>query len=136
MVGRRLAPLTVTVREGVITYPVYRLPLGEFSVDAEGSIDLVRNTIDVVTWLPFGALTDEAAGRLKINSGIGGALGQVLNLESLTMVPFRTSGSLDRPGTQVDVELMLKRLPGRLDPRDAPETIGNILRDVIKRDKK
>ncbi|MFN0132355.1 MAG: hypothetical protein ACKVW3_07490 [Phycisphaerales bacterium] len=106
-VGRRLDPLTVTFKDGVATYARYKLKLGEFTVDTQGTVDLVNRNLDIVTFLPFGALTDEAAGSL--NTGLGRMLGGLVPaLEQATMVPFRTKGSFDSPATAPDMDLFFK----------------------------
>ncbi|MBL9031550.1 MAG: hypothetical protein JNM80_07555 [Phycisphaerae bacterium] len=106
-VGRRLDPLTVTFKDGVATYARYKLKLGEFTVDTQGTVDLVNRNLDIVTFLPFGALTDEAAG--AFNTGLGRLLGGLVPaLEQATMVPFRTKGSFDSPATSPDMDLFFK----------------------------
>src|SRR5690606_25621403 len=58
MVGRKLEPLVLTMESGVIRYSRYQIPLGEFNLEASGTIDLPGERLDVVTWIPIGALTD------------------------------------------------------------------------------
>ncbi len=115
-IGQRLDPLTVTLTNGVATYPRYRLPLGEFSIETEGSVDLAARKVDVVTWVPLGSLTDQAAGLFKANTGLGGLVGQVPVLDAASMVPFRTRGSLDDPKTSADLELFAKNILKQVDP--------------------
>src|SRR5690606_38259474 len=91
MVGRRLDPLVLQMTDGVIKYDRYTIPLGEFNLQASGTIDLPDQRLDVVTWIPIGALTDEAAG--MFNTGLGSLLGRAVpEFERLTMVPWRTRG--------------------------------------------
>ncbi|MFO0857454.1 MAG: hypothetical protein U0640_08895 [Phycisphaerales bacterium] len=118
-VGTRLEPLTITVTNGVASYPKWRVPLGEFTMETEGTVDLVNRRVDVVTWIPLGALADEAAG--IFNTGAGGKLNQILGdavpvLDAASMLPFRTKGSMDDPETGADLELFGKTFVKNLRP--------------------
>jgi hypothetical protein len=107
--GRRLEPLVVRITNGVARYEPYTIPLGEFNVRSEGSVDLVQRRLDVVTWIPFGALSDEAAGAFSLD--LGKAVGGLLPpLERLSMVPFRTRGPLASPTTGPDMEMFVKQM--------------------------
>lgn len=117
--GQRLEPLTITVTNGVASYPKWRVPLGEFTMETEGTVDLVNRRVDVVTWIPLGALADEAAG--IFNTGAGGKLNQILGdavpvLDAASMLPFRTKGSMDDPETGADLELFGKTFVKNLRP--------------------
>lgn len=116
VVGQRLDPLTVTITKGVANYPRYKLPLGEFAIESEGTVDLTSRSVDVVTWVPLGSLTDQAAGIFKSNTGIGGLLNEVPILDAATMVPFRTKGSFDDPKTGADLELFGRNLLQNVNP--------------------
>lgn len=107
-VGRRLEPLTVDITNGVVQYQRFQIPLGEFNVGTEGSYDLVTKRIDFITWIPAGALADEAAG--LFNTGLGGILGgSIKPIERLTMLPWRTTGTAGGSvSTKPDLELFLK----------------------------
>lgn len=106
-VGRKLAPLDIKVRSGVISYDRYTLPLGEFTVQTQGTVDLVNRRIDFVTFIPLGALTDEAAG--MFSTGLGRLLGgAVPMIEQATMIPWRTRGPMDNPTTTPEVGLFLQ----------------------------
>lgn len=133
--GTRLDPLTITVTEGVATYPKWRVPLGEFTLETEGTVDLVNRKVDVVTWIPLGALADEAAG--IFNSGAGGKLNQILGdavpvLDAASMLPFRTKGSMDDPDTGPDLELFGKTFVKSLRP---DKLIEKGLGDLFKKKK-
>ncbi|HLP85278.1 MAG TPA: hypothetical protein VK157_13095, partial [Phycisphaerales bacterium] len=117
-----LEPLSVTVTDGVATYPKWRVPLGEFTIESEGTVDLVNRQVDVVTWVPLGALTDRAAG--MFNTGLGSALGKA-GLDSVSMLPFRTRGSLDKPNTNADLELFAKQTIKNVNP-------GNLIDGLLK----
>ncbi|MBX3375961.1 MAG: hypothetical protein KF678_03035 [Phycisphaeraceae bacterium] len=106
MVGRRLQPLTLSIKDGVLTYARWKVPLGDFTFDTRGTVDLVNRRLDIVTYIPFGALTDEAAG--AFNTGLGRLLtGAVPFIEQATMVPFRTRGGFADAKTEPDIELFL-----------------------------
>lgn len=106
--GRRLKPLQVNITDGVVQYQRFQLPIGEFNVDTEGSYDLVTKRVDFITWIPAGALADEAAG--LFNTGLGGLLGGAVNpIEKLTMLPWRTSGTAGGSlSTKPDLQLFIK----------------------------
>lgn len=128
-VGQRLEPFTVAVRDGVATYERFTVPLGEFSFATEGTVDLVNRRLDVVTLIPFGALSDEAANSL--NAGLGRLLGGLPGVERATMVPFRTSGSFDQPETRPDMDLFARQLGRTLLRPD--NSGGGPLRDLLDR---
>jgi len=131
--GRRLDPLTLTIRNGVIDYPRWKVPVGEFNLDARGTVDLVNRRMDLVTYIPFGALTDEAAG--KLNTGLGRLIsGAVPLLEQATMIPFHTTGSFDDPKTEPDLQLYVKEAGRTLLRPD--RLIKEGIQDIFKRDKK
>lgn len=130
-VGRRLQPLDVSMRAGVVEYSKWVIPLGEFKLETQGKVDLAKGEIDVVTSIPFGALTDEIAGSL--NTGLGSALGRnVPLLESLTMVPFRTRGPLAKPSTGPDLKLLGERTLEKLNPIDAIKDGAGRLQDLLR----
>ncbi len=123
---QRLKPLTITCVNGVLSYPRWTFPVGEFNFELEGlAINLPGERIDVVTWVPFGQVADDAG---KLFSAIPGAsaVGGVLN--QATMVPFRTSGPLKSPSTKPDLELAGKGLLKSV----SPERVVDILRDVLQ----
>jgi hypothetical protein len=121
VVGRRLQPFVVHMKDGVLAYDRFRLALGEFEIETRGTVDLVNRRIDVVTYAPFFALTDEAAGHLSTN--LAGRLGRVLpgGIDRATLVPIRTRGDLGSPKTEIDLELFFRefgenllRAPGNI----------------------
>lgn len=124
-IGRHMDPFEVTFKNGVGSYDKVLIPLGEFRVGTSGTFDLVNRQMDVVTYIPFGALTDEAAG--KLNSGLGKFLnGIVPKIEEATMVPFRTRGSFDSPKTEPDVSEFGKNFIKTLRP-------DQIIKDIFKK---
>gem|GEM_PF-4254277 len=135
-VGRNLEPLTLTAESGVISYERYALPLGEFTIDSEGSVDLVNNRINVVTWIPLGALSDEAAG--KLNTGLGSSIGVLSpDLERLTMIPFRVRGPSDNPGVEIDFDLLARSVVDQLRPDKVIEKgLNDLLGDLLRKQQK
>lgn len=130
--GRRLDPLDLKIRSGIVTYDKWSVPFGEFNVQTEGTVDLVQKRVDVVTWVPFGALSDQTSR--AFTSGLGGFLGKVTPvLNALTLVPFRTKGPLDKPTTSPDFELAGKSLLNSLKPEDLiKKGLGDLLKDKLK----
>ncbi len=130
-VGRRLQPLRVRITEGVVTYDRFALPLGEFNIDTEGTYDLVTKRVDFLTWIPAGALADEAAG--LFNTGLGGLLGgSVKPIETLTMLPWRTSGTAGgKLETKPDLQLFVKTTGQNLI-KEPGKLIEKGLGDILK----
>jgi len=94
-----------------------------------GDIRLEPQHIDVITWVPFGALSDRALGQL--NLGIGGALNKITPgaVDALTKIPFRTRGPSNNPTTNVDAELVANNLVNQIKPEKVIDSIlGNILK--------
>jgi hypothetical protein len=123
--GQRLEPLTINIKNGVATYKRWPVPIGEFKVETEGTVDLVGRNIDVVTWVPFGALADDAIRNIRGVGAIGGAV-----IEATTMVPFRTKGALDKPATHLDAELFAKTAIKQLSP---DKLIKQGINDLLKK---
>ncbi|MBX3318171.1 MAG: hypothetical protein KF902_15040 [Phycisphaeraceae bacterium] len=130
-VGRRLQPLRVKITNGVVSYDRFVVPLGEFNIDTEGTYDLVTKRVDFLTWIPAGALADEAAG--LFNTGLGGLLGgSVKPIERLTMLPWRTSGTVGgKLDTKPDLQLFLKTTGQNLI-KEPGKLIEGGLQDLLK----
>lgn len=129
-VGRRLEPITLRAANGVVSYDRVNIPLGEFTIATSGSVDLAAKRLDVLTFIPFGALTDEAAG--LFNTDLGKVLGGALpTIEQATMVPFRTTGSFAEPETRPDMELFAREFGRSLLRPD--QIIGGGLEDLLKK---
>ena len=144
-VGKRLDPLEVIVKDGIASYKTWRVPVGQFTFETEGFVNLSTRSvtqatpygdirlepqhIDVITWIPFGALSDRALGQL--NLGIGGALNKFTPgaVDALTKIPFRTRGPSNNPSTQPDAELIAKNLVNQIKPE---KVIDNILGNILK----
>jgi hypothetical protein len=129
-IGKKLDPLVVNFQGGVATYERYTLPVGEFKFESEGKIDLVSNTIDAYTYVPFAALTDEAG------SAFTGAINKIPGLgetiQALTLMPFHTTGSLNSPQTKPDVEKFAKEFIKKLNPDDLIKKGVDLFKDKIK----
>jgi len=127
MIGGKIEPFVVNMHNGVLSYDRFRLPLGEFTLETKGSVDLVNRRMDLVTYVPFFALTDEVAGRLS--TGLGGVAGALPGgIDRATLVPLRTSGPLDNPRTDVDMQLFVQEFGGNL-----LQTPGRIIDDTIRK---
>lgn len=134
LVGQKLNPLDVTVRDGVMSYPRYKLPLGEFTIETEGSVNLANRTMDVVTYVPAGAVADETIGLFRITNKLGEILGPASpNLDRLVMLPFRTKGSLDGASTSPDLELFAKETIKTINPVNIIEEGAGRLGDIFKK---
>jgi hypothetical protein len=133
-VGRRLEPFVVNLKDGVATYDKFTLPIGEFKFETRGTVDLVDRKIDIITYVPFFAVTDEVAGAL--NSGLGQLLSGVMPgaIDRATMIPIRTRGAMDNPKVEPDIQLFFKengenlvKAPGKI----LEDGIGKELKKVI-----
>ena len=127
-VGRRIAPFEVRMTNGLVEYPPFTLPLGDFSIESEGEVDLVKQTMDVVVWLPTGALSDEASG--SFNTGLGRAMGRTFpGFGSATTVPWRVTGPLASPTIRPAPRLLIERRGDELlGPLLRP---GQTLQDIL-----
>jgi|GEM_PF-4793718 len=122
LMGQRLQPLQLAIRNGVITYQKWTLPLGQFNIQTEGVVDLVAQRVDVVTWIPFGALSSAAAGALGATAMAG--------LDDSFQVPYRTLGPLSSPRTGPDSELLAKQL---LNNKSLEKVIEKGLGELFKK---
>lgn len=124
-VGNRLEPMSITITNGIAEYAPWTLPLGEFKLATEGKVDLVQKKVDVLTWIPLGALSEETA-KLVSKANIGGALGDLLGgkkdqdkkKNDGLMIPFRTKGSFGKTKTEPDFELLAKKAVDQVKPDD------------------
>ena len=114
-IGRRISPFDVTITSGVARFDDIEVPLGEFTCRSSGSIDIVKDIVDVLVWVPATQVTDEAFG--PINVGMGGVVNRVLPREITNemMIPFRVQGPISSPGKpEADPGLFLSRFGSRL----------------------
>lgn len=124
-VGNKLEPMSITITNGVAEYAPWALPLGEFKLATEGKVDLVQKKVDVLTWIPLGALSEETA-KLVSKANLGGALGDILGGKKEQdkkkndglMIPFRTKGSFGKTKTEPDLELLAKQAIDNAKPED------------------
>lgn len=126
-IGRRLQPLNVFIDSGVANYEDWELPIGEFNLKSRGTINLVEKTVDVITYIPAGALTGEVVGVF------GGAIGKIPGVGQIitdaTMLPFRTRGTFEKQKTEPDLELFAKEFVGQIRP---DRIIEKGLQDLLK----
>lgn len=134
VVGRKIEPFTVKANKGVLTYERFKFPLGEFTVETRGTVDLVSRRVDLVTYVPLLALADETVGLL----GTGGLLANIKVLDRNTLVPIKVSGPMDKPKAEPDAALFLKENAARLipDPKKILENPGKAIEDLLKGPKK
>lgn len=129
--GKKIEPLKVNIASGVATYEKWNLPLGEFQVTTEGKVDMVNRTLDVVTWVPVGALTDEAAGLFKAGDSLTKILGPGKDvLDAATTVPWRTKGTFEDNNTRPDLELFAKQVVDKVRPDNL---IKRGIEDLLKK---
>ncbi|MCW5775840.1 MAG: hypothetical protein KIS87_05270 [Phycisphaeraceae bacterium] len=146
-VGRRMPAIKFHMRDGVVTFDRYPLPLGEFTVHTEGVINLSSRRVkirsgsdrdaknflepghmEVLTVVPAGAVALETLDFLS--TGLLNLPGRVVpGLNTLTNVPFRTRGPIADPKTDVAVDLIGNQLINNLSrPDKLFENIGGGLR--------
>jgi hypothetical protein len=130
-IGRRIPPFVVNIDKGVARYEQFKLPFGEFNLETRGEIDLVDKKINLVTYAPFFALTEEALGQIRLG------VGNLDIVDKNTMVPITTKGSLGNPKTELDIGLFIKELGGKLlkAPGDLLKEPGKILDDLFNKDR-
>ena len=80
--------------------------------------------MNLTTYVPFFALTDEAMGPIRL--GLGGRLDL---LDRNTLVPISIKGGMDRPSAMIDGELFLRETAGNIiqQPGRFLESTGDIL---------
>ncbi|MEO1583713.1 MAG: hypothetical protein AAFR96_03960 [Planctomycetota bacterium] len=114
-VGRRLEAMVGTVRQGQIEYERFRIPLGEFTLISEGAYHVTTKKTDITTYIPVGALSDQAMGIL--NTGIGSRFARLIpGLERLTMIPWRVTGVPGNLTVLPDFDALRKDLTKLLNP--------------------
>lgn len=112
--GQRIEPFKAKIVNGVVNYERFKLPIGEFTLDTRGSINLVSDSLDIITYFPLDTLSDDAAKFFKQGLGqLGGG--------TAPMLPFRLRGPSAKPKLEPDVGLFaeealsgLKEDPGKL----------------------
>ncbi len=106
--------LKVTITDGVATYERVALPMGDFTLETKGTVDLAERTVDIITYVPLSALVREIAE----------AAGRVPGIRQATLIPLRTRGKFGALKTEPALEMILE------DQIKNPE---GILEDLFKR---
>ena len=129
-----ILPFTIAVRNGVATYDKFDIPIRQFVLSTRGTVDLVRNEVDVVTYIPTIAASKTLLGRLSGEAG--GAFGKAVPdlLTDGTMIPIRAKGPMDNPRIYPDFELFFKEFGKNLQKQ--PEKIINNVIDLFGKKKK
>lgn len=127
-------PMNLSVKEGVITLGSWSFPIEDFTFRTAGTIDLVKREVDMLTWVPAGALTAET---LKVfNQQLSGLTNQTFGaIDERLQVPLRTRGSLDGPSTTVELNAAtmdeLKKVAGRVLEDQLKSAIKDQIKDKI-----
>ncbi len=131
-IGQRIDPLSVHIKQGVATYDKWTVPIGQNKLNTQGTVDLVNETLDVITYVPLGALTEDVAGLFKAQAKLKQALGGT-GLDENLMVPFRSRGSFGKVKTEPDMELFVKESLKSVKPEDLiKKGIGDLLKPKPK----
>jgi len=127
-------PMNLNVKEGVITLGTWSFPIEDFTFRTAGTIDLVKREVDMLTWVPAGALTAET---LKaFNQQLSGLTNQTFGaIDERLQVPLRTRGSLDSPSTTVELNAAtmdeLKKVAGRVLEDQLKSAVKDQIKDKI-----
>lgn len=125
---RPVPPFAINIDRGVANYKDVQLPIGSYTFRATGTVNLVTQQMDVVTYVPTVSL---APGVLaSLNKSLGDGFGRLLpkDLTEALMVPIRTSGPTADPSTSIDVALMAREFGDRLlRPDNLINAIGDLL---------
>ncbi len=127
-------PMNLSVKEGVISLGTWSFPIEDFTFRTAGTIDLVKREVDMLTWVPAGALTAET---LKVfNQQLSGLTKQSFGaIDERLQVPLRTRGSLDNPSTTVELNSAtmdeLKKVAGRVLEDQLKSAIKDQIKDKI-----
>ena len=119
--GKKLTPMNVSIRSGVMTLARWSVPIGEFSIGMDGTVNLATGAIDFTTYLPAGAVALE---KLKLPAGSLGA-----DVIKNAVIPVRTRGTTTNRKTAVDTEAAAKELLKGLDPG---KLLDKGLKDLLK----
>jgi len=118
-IGRKIEPVTFLVNKGIATYTKMIVPVGEFKMESYGTLDLNDRKMDVFVLVPVAALAEEFTSEVS----------KIPGFDTLTAVPISIKGSFDKPKTKLDLEEMVKRVPGAIA---GPEGIlGSVLGGVL-----
>lgn len=125
---QRLQPVTLTITNGVVTYPRWTFPMGEFNTEIEGTVDLPKSFVDMIVWVPLGQLVEDISSVFSRIPGVGTA-GNVIN--QTTMVPIRISGPMGNTRAVPDAGVFGKNALKNVNP----EKVVDVLKDILKRPK-
>lgn len=124
--GNKIEPFVVRFTQGVANYDRFKLPIGTFTIETRGTVDMVQRQLDIITYVPLIGLSEKAVG--SIDTGIAGKLGV---LDKMTLVPIRTRGSFENQKTEIDVNLFVKETGDKL-LKDPGKLIEKGLDDALK----
>lgn len=113
--GGRIKPFTVSIAKGVISYPRTPIPTGKYVMETRGTVDLVKNRMDIIVYLPISALSGD----------IREAFRQVQGLDLIGMAPIRIKGKLDSPSVEPALDLLVTE--------GVPQTIERVLDGLFRR---
>ncbi len=126
--GERIEPLNIHIKQGVATYDRWTVPIGPNKLATKGTVDLVNERVDIVTYVPLGALTEDVAGLFQAQAAAQRALG-VVGLDNALMVPIRSRGPFSAVKTEPDMELFVKETLSNLRPdRVIERAIDNLFK--------
>jgi len=117
----RFPPIDIRVRDGVAQYDRTSFPIGEFTVETRGKVDLAKREMDLIVYIPLIGLADEAIGVFRAAPGFNDA----------APVPFRMKGPIGKAVPVPAPDLMLKeaiKAPGKI-----LEDVGKGLEDLFKK---
>ncbi len=124
--ARRIAPLQLTIDDGVLEFADFQMQIAGGPVRARGRIDLSRRTRDIVIVLPLDALSQSTAQRIRREAGPLGAAA-----DTLTAIPFRIDGPLDAPpNPRPDLQLLIEE--GARELLNPENVIRNIFDEILR----
>ncbi|MGH7133399.1 MAG: hypothetical protein ACREJO_15825, partial [Phycisphaerales bacterium] len=123
---RPIEPFNIAIRNGVATYDKFEIPVRNVGIKSKGSVNLVNDTIDVVTYIPTIAAAPGLMG--NINNQLSKGFGKIFPniIAEGTMIPVRTRGPMDKPTREVDVALMAEEFGNQLNPVNILGNLPNL----------
>ncbi|MBN4060355.1 hypothetical protein JYT11_00760, partial [Planctomycetaceae bacterium AH-315-I19] len=112
--GGRVDPILLTIDKGVLSYERTKIPTGSYVMETRGTIDLVKQKMEIILYLPLSALSKD----------LRNAFGRVPGLDDFGLVPIRIKGALNKPKIEPALDLVLEE--------GVPELIDRVLEDVLK----